>query len=123
MPLYEYRCKKCEHLEEVLQKAKDPAPAKCPECGAKKSMAKEVSLTSFQLKGGGWYSDLYGSTKPESDSGDKSDKTAAKADKKSDAGKTDSQKSDAKSDSKKSKSDAKKSGAKSSKSPKGSKAA
>lgn len=61
MPLYEYRCKACAHLEEVLQKASDPAPALCPACGGAETLEKEVSLTSFQLKGGGWYKDLYGS--------------------------------------------------------------
>lgn len=61
MPLYEYRCKACAHLEEVLQKVSDPAPALCPACGGAETLEKEVSLTSFQLKGGGWYKDLYGS--------------------------------------------------------------
>lgn len=69
MPLYEYRCKKCDHLEEVLQSRTEPAPNKCPECGARKSMAREMSLTSFQLKGGGWYNDLYGSV-PDGKKGD-----------------------------------------------------
>jgi putative FmdB family regulatory protein len=62
MPIYEFRCKSCEHIEEILQKVNDPAPGVCPSCGKKNTMAKVVSHTSFQLKGGGWYSDLYGST-------------------------------------------------------------
>ncbi len=106
MPLYEYRCKKCEHLEEVLQKASDPAPAVCPECGAKKSMAKEVSLTSFQLKGGGWYKDLYSSV-PADKGGDKkgadkkgADKSKSKSESKS---KSDSKSAPAKKDGSKSK--------------------
>lgn len=61
MPLYEYRCRECDHLEEVLQKVSDPAPANCPSCGKEHTLEKEVSLTSFQLKGGGWYKDLYSS--------------------------------------------------------------
>jgi len=40
-------------------------------------MYKMVSQTSFQLKGGGWYSDLYASTKPEGSS--KSPKTESTA--------------------------------------------
>lgn len=63
MPLFEYRCSACQHLEEVLQKHDDPAPEVCPQCGKTKTLAKELSLTSFQLKGGGWYKDLYSSTK------------------------------------------------------------
>jgi len=62
MPLFEYRCASCGHTEEVLQKYNDPAPDACSQCGAAKSMSREVSMTSFQLKGGGWYKDLYSST-------------------------------------------------------------
>ncbi len=58
MPIYEYLCESCETLTERMQKIGDPAPSKCPECGSRK-IAKLVSRTSFQLKGGGWYSDLY----------------------------------------------------------------
>ncbi len=35
----------------------------CPKCKARK-VEKLISHTSFQLKGGGWYSDLYASQKP-----------------------------------------------------------
>lgn len=62
MPLFEYRCEACAHLEEVLQKHTDPAPESCPACGKAGTMAKAISLTSFQLKGGGWYKDLYASS-------------------------------------------------------------
>ena len=48
-------------LTEVMQRSTDPAPA-CPECGEAK-LARIVSRTSFQLKGGGWYSDLYSTPK------------------------------------------------------------
>ncbi len=37
----------------------------CPKCKARK-VEKLISHTSFQLKGGGWYSDLYASQKPAS---------------------------------------------------------
>ena len=62
MPIYEYVCEDCGRLTEVMQRMSDPAPAACPECGAPK-LARIVSRTSFQLKGGGWYSDLYASPK------------------------------------------------------------
>jgi len=62
VPIYEYVCEACGRLTEVMQKVNDPAPAACPECGAAK-LAKLVSRTTFQLKGGGWYSDLYSSPK------------------------------------------------------------
>jgi len=35
----------------------------CPRC-KKRKVDKLISHTSFQLKGGGWYSDLYASQKP-----------------------------------------------------------
>src|SRR6185295_16982185 len=66
MPIYEYVCKQCGKLTDVLQKMNDPAPASCPGCGANGPLEKVISRTSFVLKGGGWYSDLYGSSKKES---------------------------------------------------------
>lgn len=62
MPIYEFVCESCGRLLEVMQKVSDPPPAACPECGEGR-MARTVSRTSFQLKGGGWYSDLYASTR------------------------------------------------------------
>lgn len=63
MPIYEYTCEKCGTRIDVLQKMDEPAPAKCANCAAEGTMARQVSRTSFVLKGGGWYSDLYGSAK------------------------------------------------------------
>ena len=59
MPIYEFVCEQCGRLVERLQKLTDPPPDACPECGGK--MAKIMSRNSFQLKGGGWYRDLYSS--------------------------------------------------------------
>jgi putative FmdB family regulatory protein len=60
MPIYEFVCENCGGLVERLQKLTDPPPDACPECGGK--MAKIMSRNSFQLKGGGWYRDLYSSS-------------------------------------------------------------
>ena len=74
MPIYEFVCESCGRIVERLQKLTDPPPDACPECGGK--MAKIMSRNSFQLKGGGWYRDLYssssgsGSTPPAKSSGD-----------------------------------------------------
>src|SRR4051812_16056884 len=68
MPIYEYACENCGNKVDVLQKMNDPAPEKCEKCGAEGKMARQVSRTSFVLKGGGWYSDLYGSSKKDSSS-------------------------------------------------------
>ena len=74
MPIYEFVCEACGRLVEKIQKLSDPPPDACPECGGK--MAKIMSRNSFQLKGGGWYKDLYssgsksegsGTSKPSSD--------------------------------------------------------
>ena len=62
MPIFEFRCSACGHLEEVLQKHTDPAPDPCPKCGVQKTMGKEISAAAFHLKGGGWYKDLYASS-------------------------------------------------------------
>ena len=59
MPIYEFVCELCGRLVERLQKISDPPPDACPECGGR--MAKIMSRSSFQLKGGGWYKDLYSS--------------------------------------------------------------
>ncbi len=70
MPIYEYVCSNCGTSIELLQKINSLAPEKCAKCEKKNSMVKAVSQTSFSLKGGGWYKDLYSSTK-KSDSSDK----------------------------------------------------
>jgi putative FmdB family regulatory protein len=60
VPIYEFVCEACGRLTEVMQKLSDPPPPACPECGEAR-LARLVSRTSFQLKGGGWYADLYAS--------------------------------------------------------------
>ncbi len=77
MPIYEFVCESCGRLSEVMQKLNDPPPA-CPECGQGR-MARTVSRTSFQLKGGGWYADLYASKKEAPAGGTKPAEGGAKA--------------------------------------------
>lgn len=62
MPIYEYRCEACEHDLEAIQKFSDPELTDCPSCGAPK-LRKQMSQSSFALKGGGWYADGYGGGK------------------------------------------------------------
>src|SRR5687767_12001845 len=69
MPIYEYSCQSCGKTIDVLQKVSDPTPEACTACGATGSLTKLVSRSSFVLKGGGWYSDLYSSTKKDGSSG------------------------------------------------------
>ncbi len=67
MPIYEYRCEKCGNEIEVMHKVSDPSPQVCPKC-SEHALTRMMSRTSFQLKGGGWGSDLYASTKKDSSS-------------------------------------------------------
>jgi putative FmdB family regulatory protein len=63
MPIYEYACPACGHQFEEWQKITDKPVKVCPKCKAKK-VERLISQTSFHLKGGGWYSDLYAGPKP-----------------------------------------------------------
>jgi|SRR6218665_319700 len=77
MPIYEYACSSCEKTIDVLQKTSDPAPETCSACGAQTSLSRVMSRSSFQLKGGGWYKDLYGSTNKDGGSSTASSSTSA----------------------------------------------
>jgi len=63
MPVYEYECGACSHRFEEWQKINDKPVKVCPKCKARK-VERLISHTSFQLKGGGWYGDLYSSQRP-----------------------------------------------------------
>ena len=62
MPIYEYKCDKCGKDFEVFQGISDPPVAACRFC--KGRVRKQMSLSSFQLKGSGWYVTDYGGKKP-----------------------------------------------------------
>ncbi|HUP58272.1 MAG TPA: zinc ribbon domain-containing protein [Bdellovibrionota bacterium] len=57
MPLYEYRCESCNKTHEIMQKFSDPPVQDCPECQG--PVEKIMSLSSFALKGSGWYTTDY----------------------------------------------------------------
>ena len=59
MPVYEYECSECRKVFEVQQRISDEPLTQCPECEG--DVKKIISMTSFQLKGGGWYADGYAS--------------------------------------------------------------
>ncbi len=61
MPIYEYKCKKCGKEYELLQKITDPAAKTCKFC--KGPAHKLISLSSFHLRGSGWYVTDYGGKK------------------------------------------------------------
>ena len=58
MPTYEYRCDECGHELEIEQRISEPKLEICPAC-QKAKLVRLISGSSFILKGGGWYADLY----------------------------------------------------------------
>ncbi len=77
MPLYEYKCSKCEEIFEVIQKFSDVPLKKHVGCGGK--VEKLMSAPAFQLKGTGWYATDYKKQQPPAA------KTGEKTDTKGDA--------------------------------------
>ena len=65
MPIYEYDCAKCGPFE-ATQRITEAPLKKCERCGGK--VQRLISASSFALKGGGWYSDLYSSKKSDASS-------------------------------------------------------
>jgi putative FmdB family regulatory protein len=85
MPIYEYKCKACEHKFDKLQKINAPVFTDCPDCG-KPELVKLVSAPGFRLKGTGWYETDFknsGKKKTDNSSSDKPVQKASKAEKKS----------------------------------------
>ena len=83
MPLYEYRCLKCDRHTDKIEKVDGPHLKKCPHCGGK--VESVITAPSIQFKGSGWYVNDYGKKTSGGDSSksDKSEKSekAEKADK------------------------------------------
>jgi len=62
MPIYEYKCQKCGKQFEAFQGITEPELKSCKYCKGK--VHKLVSLSSFSLKGSGWYTTDYAGKKP-----------------------------------------------------------
>ena len=73
MPIYEYLCTSCGYEFEEVQKFSDPSLDECPDCGGKNA-ERQVSVSSFHLKGGGWYKDGYSSKSAETEKTEQSAK-------------------------------------------------
>lgn len=89
MPIYEYKCKACNREFEYQQRMSDPDKTDCEACGAS-ALERLISRTAFQLKGSGWYKDLYSSSKPELKASDSSAKTESSSSSGSDSSSTSS---------------------------------
>lgn len=59
MPIYEYKCKNCGHVFEVMQKISDLPICTCPECSGPTN--KVISPAGLMFKGSGWYITDYSS--------------------------------------------------------------
>ena len=57
MPIYEYECKRCKEIFEILHKIDDECKIACPKCLG--SARKLISATNFVLKGSGFYVNDY----------------------------------------------------------------
>lgn len=79
MPIYEYKCKKCGKEFEMFQGITDPAAKSCKFC--KGSVHKVMSLSSFHLKGSGWYVTDYGGKKAPGGEKKKEESTTTKTEK------------------------------------------
>ena len=87
MPLYEYRCKKCGHHFERIQKFSDPHVKKCPDCGG--AVEQVISAPAVQFKGSGWYVTDY-AKKSSTGTAGKDDSASKSEDKKESKTKTES---------------------------------
>jgi putative FmdB family regulatory protein len=53
MPIYEYECTKCGKMTEAIQRFSDPPLTSCSHCSGE--LHKLISMSTFHLKGSGWY--------------------------------------------------------------------
>lgn len=53
--LREYICKNCKETLELIAKFEDEPQTKCPFCGEEKLELVKFPLSSFILKGKGWF--------------------------------------------------------------------
>jgi putative FmdB family regulatory protein len=84
MPIYEYKCLKCNHEFEAVQKFSDAPVRQCSVCGG--PVKKLISRSSFHLKGSGWYLTDYArkntptDTKPSTEAAKKSSDSSSSSD-------------------------------------------
>jgi putative FmdB family regulatory protein len=57
---YDYVCTQCGHEWEAEQRISEQPLRDCPACGRSSARRQITGGQGFLLRGGGWYSDLYG---------------------------------------------------------------
>jgi putative FmdB family regulatory protein len=67
MPTYEYVCRSCGHLFEIVQSMRDETLTECPQCGGE--LRKVFAPPAISFKGSGFYATDHGKkkSKPASD--------------------------------------------------------
>jgi putative FmdB family regulatory protein len=65
VPLYEYKCLKCNRKTEKIEPVNGPHLKKCPHCGGK--VESLISAPAIQFKGSGWYVTDYAGKSPASE--------------------------------------------------------
>lgn len=81
MPIYEYRCTKCGHRFEAIQKVSDAHLSKCEKCKGKAE--RLISSPAIQFKGSGWYITDYarkGASESKSESSESSETSTSEGD-------------------------------------------
>jgi len=86
MPIYEYQCKNCGKVFEVFQGITDSPVKTCRFCQG--PIKRLISLSTFHLKGSGWYVTDYGGKKATAAERRKEESETSSA--ASDSGKTES---------------------------------
>ena len=69
MPTYEYVCKSCGHIFEIVQSMKDDPLTECPECGGE--LRKVFAPPAIAFKGSGFYATDHGKKSRQPASGKK----------------------------------------------------
>jgi putative FmdB family regulatory protein len=94
MPTYEYACAACGNQWEEIQRITAPPTEVCPKCSKSSAHRLISGGTNFILKGGGWYSDLYSSSKGATKKVDSAGGTPPDSGGKAETPKTDASKGD-----------------------------
>jgi putative FmdB family regulatory protein len=97
VPIYVYECSSCGERFEYTQSLSEPKKTICEKCGG--ALEKVIAPTAFHLKGGGWYKDLYSSSKSGGSSGSSSGSASGSSGESKSEAKTES-KAESKSESK-----------------------
>lgn len=64
MPTYDYKCEKCGHIFEIVQRITEDPLKFCPEC--KGSIKRLISAAGIVFKGSGFHINDYSKNKKES---------------------------------------------------------